>query len=237
MKIDKDKYWIDIDSNLEKLLEDGFVKLPSLSSFAIDSLASSIKTEMGDSTFKELSNSHDVFLKELGIQDYLIPKLYDIAKNLFSYKGKITNQYHVSRKVEPGNSKEMYRAHFDSHIFTMVLPIQIPNKTDSGSAGDLIYFPNARPRPRNDISNTIGKIYHKKFASKKGLEIFSKNHQKRVDNFYDYRPLLFIGNTTLHTNKPVTSDCDSYRLTCLAHFFDPSPRYGVGSLIRSIRNR
>ena len=60
---------------------------------------------------------------------------------------------------------------------------------------------------------------------------------KITDSFEDYRPLLFIGNTTLHTNKQVTADCSSYRLTLLAHFFDPSPRYGIGNLLRKLRAR
>ena len=41
---------------------------------------------------------------------------------------------------------------------------------------------------------------------------------KITDSFEDYRPLLFISNTTTHTNKQVTADCSSYRLTLLAHF-------------------
>ena len=34
-----------------------------------------------------------------------------------------------------------------------------------------------------------------------------------------------------------SSSCASYRLTLLAHFFDPSSKYGVGGLLRLIRNR
>ena len=105
------------------------------------------------------------------------------------------------------------------------------------SAGDLIYFPYARKAPTNEISNFIGKAYYKRFASKDGLAKFSSNHQKRIDNFKDYQPLLFVGNTTLHTNFPVSLGCSSYRLTLLAHFFDPSPKYGVGGLLRLLRNR
>ena len=69
------------------------------------------------------------------------------------------------------------------------------------------------------------------------MDNFSNNHKKIVDNFKDYQPLLFVGNTTLHTNFPVSIDCSSYRLTLLAHFFDPSPKYGVGGLLRLVRNR
>ena len=156
---------------------------------------------------------------------------------MFNYKGDPSNQYHVARKVEPGNSKEMFRAHFDSHLFTMVLPIKIPDVNQDGSAGELMYFPNARKAPKNEISNFIGKAFYKKYASKEGLEKFSLSSPQKVDNFRDYQPLLFIGNTTLHTNYPVSSSCASYRLTLLAHFFDPSPKYGVGGLLRLIRNR
>ena len=162
---------------------------------------------------------------------------FELAKKMFSYKGDLSNQYHVARKVEPGNSKEMFRAHFDSHLFTMVLPIKIPDATEGGTAGDLIFFPNARKAPSNEISNFIGKAFYKKYASKEGMDSFSLKNQSKIDDFRDYQPLLFIGNTTLHTNYPVSNNCSSYRLTLLAHFFDPSPKYGVGGLLRLIRNR
>ena len=67
--------------------------------------------------------------------------------------------------------------------------------------------------------------------------VISLKNQSKIDDFRDYQPLLFIGNTTLHTNYPVSNNCSSYRLTLLAHFFDPSPKYGVGGLLRLIRNR
>jgi len=233
------EYWHDIDSQLEQLIEHGFVKLPSLKEFDfdLDFVASDISDEMGSLTFKELGSGHKNFLRDLSIDEYLTPKLHNIAKNLYSYEGDLSNQYHIARKVEPGNTKEMFRAHFDSHLFTMVLPIRIPETDQNGTAGDLIYFPHARKVPANEISNFIGKAYYKNFASKKRMEKFSLNHKKRIDNFKDYQPLLFVGNTTLHTNFPVSLECSGYRLTLLAHFFDPSPKYGVGGLLRLLRNR
>jgi hypothetical protein len=229
------EYWKDIDSRLEKLIDVGYAKLPSLREFDLDFLASDISNEMGTSTFKELGLNHKNFLDELKFDKYLTPKLHKIAKEAFNYKGDLSNQYHIARKVEPGNSKEMFRAHFDSHLFTMVLPIKIPETTKEGTSGDLIYFPNARKVPSNEITNFIGKAYYKKYASKEGMEKFSSS--KKIDNFRDYQPLLFVGNTTLHTNYPVSLNCSSFRLTLLAHFFDPSPKYGVGGLLRLIRNR
>jgi hypothetical protein len=229
------EYWKDIDYRLERLVDVGYVKLPSISEYDLDFLASDISNEMGTLTFKELGLNHKKFLDELKFHKYLTPKLYKIAKEAFNYKGDLSNQYHIARKVEPGNSKEMFRAHFDSHLFTMVLPIKIPETTKEGTSGELIYFPNARKVPSNEITNFIGKAYYKKYASKEGIEKFSST--KKIDNFKDYQPLLFVGNTTLHTNYPVSLNCSTFRLTLLAHFFDPSPKYGVGSLLRLIRNR
>jgi len=235
--VNSNDYWRDLDFFLDTLVKNGCVKLPSLEVFNLDAVANSINTEMNGATFSELCSSHKLFLEELDLDNVLTPKLHEIAKNEFGYKGKISNQYHIARRVDPGNSIEMFRAHFDSHLFTMVLPIKIPVAQDGGTVGDLIYFPNARKSPTNEISNAFGKASHKRFASKEGLEVFAKSHNQITDDFTDYSPLLFVGNTTLHTNKQVSQDCSSYRLTLLAHFFDPSPRYGVGEMLRMLRNR
>ncbi len=230
-------YWNDIDLRLKKLLKDGFVKLPPLDFFNLSAISENITKDMKGNTFSELCSSHKDFLQELDLEKYLTPKLYEIARDLFGYKGELSNQYHIARRVEPGNSKELYRAHFDSHLFTLVLPLKIPLAQKGGSVGDLIYFPNARGRPKNEFINFLEKVYHKKYASKEGLDDFAVKHNKITDDFHDYCPLLFIGNTTLHTNKQVSSDCSTYRLTLLAHFFDPSPKYGVSGLIRLLRAR
>ena len=230
-------YWDDIDTQLDFLLRHGYVKLPSLKEFNLDAIADNINTEMNGDTFAVSPPSHIAFLDDLEIDRFLTPKLYDIAKRILGYKGEVDNQYHIARRVAPGNSKEMFRAHFDSHLFTMVLPIKIPQAENGGTVGDLIYFPNARKPPNNEITNFYGKAIHKRFASKEGMDAFARNHDQITDDFQDYSPLLFIGNTTLHTNKQVSQDCSSYRLTLLAHFFDPSPKYGIGGMLRMFRNR
>ena len=237
IELQNKSYWNDLDSRLEELLDKGFVKFPTIKPFDLDDVDKKISDEIKGNTFFEACNSHKNFLDKLNLNDFLVPKLFQIAKSNFGFKGEIDDQYHIARRVEPGNSKEMYRAHFDSHIFTMVIPIKIPNSSSSGSSGDLIFHPNSRENPNSEIVNILSKAYHKRYASKDGLEKFGKNHTQLVDNFTDYRPLLFIGNTTLHTNKPVSLCCDSHRLTLLAHFFDSSSKYGIGSLLRLIRNR
>ncbi|MDC0565148.1 hypothetical protein OAO56_02600 [Amylibacter sp.] len=231
------EYWSDIEFRLGTLLNDGFVKLPSLKVCDLDKVSADIADEMGALTFKELGSSHKNFLGFLKINEYLTPRLYEIAKKVYNFDGEISNQYHIARKVEPGNVKEMYRAHFDSHIFTMVIPIKIPKSSEDGTAGDLIYFPNSRKMPNNEFTNVFDKVIHKKYASKKGLEKFAVKHKKNTENFIELEPLIFLGNTTLHTNHPVTEDCSDYRLTLLAHFFDNSPKISIGSLLRTLRNR
>ena len=145
-------YWGDIDIRLTKLVRNGYVKLPSLEKFGLDEIANNINTEMKGNTFAELNSSHQTFLQNIGLHQKLTPKLFEIARDLLGYKGDISSQYHVARYVEPGNSKEMFRAHFDSHLFTMVLPVKIPKAASGGTAGELIYFPNSRKPPKNEIS-------------------------------------------------------------------------------------
>ena len=235
--MNKENYFSDIDLRLKELTKNGYVKLPSLEHFDLDAIGKNINSDMNGDTFTELCDSHSLFLQDLGVDKHLTPKLFKIARDLLGFKGNIFNQYHIARRVEPGNSKEMYRAHFDSHLFTMVLPIKIPNTLNGESVGELLYVPSARNPPRSEISNFLGKAAFKRFANRKGMERLALRQEIRVDNFQDYCPLLFVGNTTLHTNRQVSETCSSYRLTLLAHFFDPSPKYGVGGFLRLLRNR
>jgi hypothetical protein len=231
------EYWKDIDEKLEELVHAGSVKLPTLSRFNLNQLANNISSEMGNATFKELCFYHKKFLDILQINKYLTPKLYNIAQKNFSYKGDLLNQYHIARKVVPGDSKEQFRAHFDSHLFTIVLPIKIPENFQTGNIGELIYFSKLRSLPKSEISNLISKTYYKRYASKKGVKKLSQKKINKVEDFKSYQPLLFLGKTTFHTNYPVSKDCSEFRLTLLAHFFDDSPKFSVGSMLRRLRKR
>ena len=68
----------------------------------------------------------------------------------------------------------MYRAHFDSHLFTLVLPIKIPISMKLVHLGTY-FLSNLRNFPKNEIINFYEKMYYKKFASKKGLDQLSLN--------------------------------------------------------------
>ena len=219
------------------LLSNGFVKLPSIKTkLNTEEFINKIVEEMGSSTFLTSTNSHKAILKKLGVDEYLAPTLFKIAKETFNYKGSINNQYHVVRMVRPGDIKEQYRAHFDSHIFTLVIPINIPFSKDM-ERGELIFYPNARRYPRTEIENFIGKVYFKKYANKTSMKELIKNKKAIMESFDDLRPILFNGMTTLHTNRFVHPTINQNRLTILAHFFDPSPAYGIGSILRKVRKR
>ena len=218
-------------------MRDGVVSLPSLRIFDLNLVGSKILAEMQGATFKELGQEHSKFLDSLELDKYLTPKLHVLACDNFGYAGDVGDLYHVARKVEAGNRKERYRAHFDSHLFTLVLPIKIPESETRGSAGELIYFTSARKRPKTELGNLVSKVLFKRYASEKGIEALSLVKKKQVNDFRDYCPLIFIGDTTLHTNYPVSGSCLNPRLTLLAHFFDPSPKYGIGAILRRIRKR
>lgn len=230
-------YWSDLDNRLEKLIRYGSVKLPTLKEIDLISFGKKISNELGKLTFKELSATHKSFLDYLEVNKYLAPRLYQLAIKNYDFKGEITDQYHIARKVVPGDSKEQFRAHFDSHLFTIVFPIQIPLADKNTDVGQLIYFSNIRNQPKNELSNFSTKLYFKRYASKKGIEKLSNNHKMDLENFEDYQPILFLGNTTLHTNYPVSSNCSEPRITLLAHYFDKSSKYGIGNLLRIFRNR
>ena len=230
--IDLENYWINLDSKLKVLLENGIVKLPSLKILNLDLFAENINTEVGPLTFKENTINHKKLLKELEVDKFLTPKLFNISRKFFNYKGDISNQYHIARKVNPGDRNEQFRAHFDSHIFTIVFPIKIPTAQDNDFAGDLVYFPNIRKLPKNEFINLLGKTYYKIYASKNGIKKLAKLHAQKVENFINLEPVIFLGKTTLHTNYPVSLNCSSYRLTLLSHFFDNSSKYSIGNLLR-----
>jgi hypothetical protein len=76
----------------------------------------------------------------------------------------------------------------------------------------------------------------KKYASEEGFSIVSKKTRVLTEYFDDYRSLAFFGVTTLHGNNYVSKNAES-RLTFMCHFYDPSPKYGIGALLRKIRGR
>lgn len=225
------------ENHLDQLIKEGYVKLPPFSDFCdLESILRATEVEISGSTFTERSLAQAQLLEQLGVNDKIAPMLYELARRKFNYKGDLEDQYHVSRYVRPGNSKECYRSHFDSHLFTLVLPISIPNSPKLG-AGELVFAPNRRAFPKNELSNFVTKLYFKRFASQNAVHSMMKSGEFIVESFDDLCPILFVGMTTLHTNLKVSALAPSPRLTFLSHFFDPSTSLGIGALLRAARRR
>lgn len=233
-EINFEKYWDFLDDKHDELLKNGYVKFPSIESLDLELISSQIASQIENKTYTELNSEHKIFLDKLLLDKYLAPKLFEFAQKKFQYNGQISNQYHVARLARPGEHK--YRAHFDSHIFTLVIPIRIP-KINNNSNGELLYFPNMRLFPKNELIDFFGKLYTKKYSSESGIRKLSTKKQMHTNDFTDYAPLLFFGNTVFHANMPISKSSESYRLTLLAHYFDPFPKYSVGNLLRKIRFR
>jgi hypothetical protein len=226
------------DAHLEELLAVGFVKLPALGEgYDLDKLAGEVARQVAGNTFTELGDLHRDYVDRLDLRRGLANRLYSLARRSFGYKGGPDDQYHIARFVTPGNSKECFRSHFDSHLFTLVLPISIPSNEESLGAGELIFVPRARRHPRNELENLATKAYFKRYASERAIRSLLSSGACMVESFAEMRPLLFLGMTTLHTNMPVTQGASKPRLTFLAHYFDPASKVGVGSLLRRLRNR
>ena len=234
------EYWssFNIENCLNELLDKGFVKLPSIKEINLEKFSKNIISDLDGSTFAELPRSHQEFLDFFELEKHLAPKLFEIAVKKYKFKGKNSNQYHISRMIIPGNNKESFRTHFDSHLFTMVIPLKIPKRKKSNQhIGELFFFPALRNHPRNEFINFLGKLWFKRYASKEGIQKLSQTNSFMTEDFLNYQPLLFLGNTFLHANHTVSNDVDESRLTLLAHFFDPSPTYGIGNLLRIVRKR
>ena len=231
-------YWDNLEENFQNLLREGYCFLPSIKDlFPIDDIFAECELEIGSRTYVENLASHKKFALESGISSVLSSALFDLARSSFGYQGLENNQYHVSRLVRPGDMLEGYRGHFDSHLFTLVVPIKIPHDNLGSEAGSLLFYPGVRREPKNEISNFAGKLYFKRYAKKAGFDKLALTHEQKTASFEDFRPLLFLGRQTFHGNMPVDVSFAGGRLTLLTHFFDPSPPWGIGAVLRKIRSR
>jgi hypothetical protein len=221
------------NKEIETLLSQGYVELPDLCSTEDPKEIISAKHSGTYSSASEFQNRyHDT----IGLNK-IIKQLSDIASSNFNKKVDHTDVYKILRVVQSSNIKESYRMHFDSHLFTLVTPVVIP-KVKSSESGQLITFPNLRVEPIGEIYNIISKLYYKFFITgKKNVTKFSGKFKAVEFDFSDNIPILFLGRATLHGNRGFAEVPDGIRITMLTHFFDPSPTYGIGNLIRLIRNR
>ena len=116
------------------------------------------------------------------------------------------------------NEKESYRYHFDAHLFTVLVPIIIPEREKSHN-GDLIIFPNIRKVINSLYLNIIQKIIFQnrftKFLLKNNYIFKNKSVLLKLKPGNVY---IFYGYRTLHGNQSI--DYRDVRATLLLHFYD-----------------
>lgn len=221
------------NNDIKLLLKQGYVKLPDLRSTEDPTEIIAIKHE---STYSAGSEFQNRYHKKICL-DKIIDQLSEIANSKFKIKADKTDVYKILRVVQSSNIKESYRMHFDSHLFTLVTPVIIP-KINSSESGQLITFPNLRVEPMGNIYNFITKLYYKLFfQGKNKIDKLLKTKKSVEFNFSDNVPVLFLGRASLHGSRGFDEAPEGVRITMLTHFFDPSPKYGIGNIIRFIRNR
>ena len=221
------------NNDIELLISQGYVKLPSLRSIEDPS---EIINAKHSSTYTSGSEFQKRYHEIIDLNK-ITNQLSEIAFSKFNIKVDKTDVYKILRVVQSSNIKESYRMHFDSHLFTLVTPVVIP-KISSSESGQLITFPNLRVEPISKIYNFVSKLFYKFFfQGKKNIIKLSKTNKTVEFDFSDNVPILFLGRSTLHGSRGFDKIPEGIRITMLTHFFDPSPKYGIGNLIRLIRNR
>ena len=225
-----------IDKNQEiELFENGYVELPQL---AYKGSLKNFKNLTKDlnKTYNSNTDFHNEYLLKHNIKTELRDKLFEFSKKHLGIQPDKDDIYTISRIVYSFDNLESYRGHFDSHIFTLVTPVIIPNANDRES-GQLIVFPKIRNEPTGELSNILGKLKFKLlYANKNGFKtLMSKNTFQEFD-FTNLNPVLFLGRQSFHGNRSFAKAPDGIRVTLLTHFFDPSSN-GIGSVLRKLRNR
>lgn len=223
----------------ENLLKFGYLSLPEFKLQIND--INSIKEGLLQTcinTYNANNNHHEDYYKRYKINELLTPQLKRIAELHLNNKVNLTDVYKISRIISESEKNESYRGHFDSHIFTLVTPVQIPESSNSINSGQLILYPKVRDEPKNEFSNIMGKLKFKKYSSESGEKLLiEKNYKSVVFDFSDLCPVLFLGRQSFHYNRSFESKTDEKRITLLTHFFDPSPKYGIGNINRLFRRR
>lgn len=230
-------YQYDVENSCNEIFQKGFSYLPSIKKLIDENgILEQALSEIDTKTYSTNNTAHLKLIELMNLEP-LFEEVYNKAIKDLKVNIRKDDRYFVARRVNPGQSSEKYRSHFDSHLLTIVLPIRIPRQTtDSVERGELKAAPNARKFPKYELLNIIQKAYWKRYASEEGFIEISKKTHVLTEYFDDYRPLAFFGTTTLHGNNIVSENCES-RLTFLCHLYDPSPRFGIGFLLRKIRGR
>ena len=230
------EYVYDKDTIIRELDEVGHAFLPTIRP-VIDAndIYGKFLAENISNTYAEATTTHQMLIELLNLRP-LFSALHALAEQKVKKSVNPKDEYLIARHVKPGQVSEGYRGHFDSHFITIVLPIKIPKNIQPKKSGQLVALPQARKIPNFELKNIYQKIVWKRYNSPSHYDrLVSEKNALELD-FSDYRPLIFIGNTTFHGNRPLIGE-DEPRLSMLCHLYDTSPKVGIGALLRKLRNR
>lgn len=222
---------------IDHLFEKGYVALPQLSyNGSIDDSSIDEFKNNASKTYNSDTDFHIKYLEENKIKTTFRDQLLELSEKYLNINSNPDDIYTISRIVYSYDNLESYRGHFDSHLFTLVTPVQIPRLKDKES-GQLIVFPKIRKEPSNEISNFFGKLkFNLMYANKNGFRKLMNSNKFVEFDFSNLEPILFLGRQCFHGNRSFKKAPDGVRITLLTHFFDPSS-VGIGGLLRKIRNR
>ena len=213
------------------LFNKGYSRIPQLFFDKIE-----IENEkLGEKTYNENSKISQEFLSSFNFNELKV-QLAKMAKDRLNITVDNDDTYSITRCLKSYDNLESYRGHFDSHLFTIVTPVKIP-ETNSRESGQLIVFPKIRKNPKNEIINFYEKLKYKLLYGKEGGFQRLMNGNTFVEfDFKDETSIIFLGRQCFHGNRSFAKAPDGERITILTHFFDPNKR-GIGSLLRKIRKR
>lgn len=225
-----------ISEKLSELLINGYCFLPELTCTKASTYTMALTKKSGR-FYEENNNLHLEYLKEYNIIEEMMPALANFANIHITKRMPLDDVYKVARVITNNAPQEAYRAHFDSHLFTLVTPINIPYDVQSIHNGELILFNKIRKEPSNELLNLYEKIKFRKYYGKSGADSLQQTANFKVLNLIDKVPVLFLGRQCLHYNFPLAPSSTEARITFLSHFFDISPVLSIGNLNRIFRGR
>ena len=158
--------------------------------------------------------------------------LYEIATG----EKALEEDFFVVFRCLQGTSgqRHSYQFHYDSHIVTALLPVEIP---ESGPKGDLVLFPHVRPVRRHYYSSLLDKLV---LANKLSQTILRAAARRRRLGAIAIRlqpgTVYFLwGYRSIHANEPC--EPDKLRVTALFHYGDPHRNSRLQALINYARGR
>ncbi len=222
-------------NTLDRVLKQGYAFVPQLkfkpTVYELNQLlAEKKRTHIQDSQL------HLKYLKK--IEKIIIPELLKKIPKHLTKDIKDNSIYRITKIIDPYEISESDRAHFDSHLFTLITPIYIPKSSSKINRGQLVVFNKLRKEPKNELFNFFGKLYYFLFYSspKQIHKLFNTEKYVELD-FYDMVPVIFLGRQCLHYSMPFESIHHEKHILLITHFFDPSPFWSIGKINRYLRNR